>query len=97
MKCCSASTRAAVAAGFLIAGVFEQAEAQIMGHTSGGTDPANALNPHPMSRDDRDVTTTIAIRSLTTSSIVAEAARNFKAITQSTALDNLVFAGAPGV
>jgi hypothetical protein len=54
------------------------------------------MNPHPMSRDDRDVTTTIAIRSLTTSTIITEAARNFKLITQSTALDNLVFAGAPG-
>jgi PEP-CTERM motif len=97
MKCWSASTRVAAAAGFLIAGGLGQAEAQIMGHASGGTDSANALNPHPMNRDDRDVTTTIAIRSLTTSSIITEAARNFKAITQSTALDNLVFAGAPGV
>jgi hypothetical protein len=68
-----------------------------MGHTSGGTASANPANPHPMNRDDRDVTTTIAIRSLTTSSIITEAARNFKLITQSTALDNLVFAGAPGV
>jgi hypothetical protein len=81
--------RLVIVAGFSIVGALGQAEAQIRGQTSGGTASADAVNPHPMSRDDRDVTTTIAIEPLITSSLITEAARNFKLITKSTALDNL--------
>jgi hypothetical protein len=97
MKWRSMSIRLAFATAILTASLLGQAEAQIRGQTSGGTATADPVNKHPMNRDDRDVTTTVAIMDLTTSSLITEAARNFKLVTQSTALDNLVFAGAPGV
>src|SRR5438105_2442304 len=85
---CKRWLRSILAGMIVTVGALAQAQAgPIGGVTTAKPVSADPINPHPQSRDDKDVTTPVDITFLSSSSIVTTAAKDF-------ATFNFVFAGA---